>query len=1139
MNAVLYPTTGGPEVITFGTAPKPAPNANQVLVKNMFVGVNFIDTYHRSGLYKVPLPYIPGREASGIVEAVGEGVQKFKVGDRVAYMAANCCAEYAVAPEDFTIKLPEALSFEQGAALLLQGATVMSLTKMAYEVKKGDYVLIHAAAGGTGLLLTQVCKHVGAYVIGTTSTPEKAKVAKEAGCDEVILYTSQDIVTEVKRITNNQGVHVVYDGVGKTTFDASLASLRRLGTMASFGNASGKVQDVDIMKLVPRAVRLMRPSLFELMKDQKDFDFLVTPLLEMVAKNQLKLHIHKVYNLKDTASAQKDLEGRTTLGRDLHMEGVAVMSCHEVLDITKVNLRDVDFDQSATASTQVHRGTATYASQPAFLGPRIPKKKSRRPSVLGLHWTMKDTDLPRGPGTSQGVFSDIMDDAYEPTITPHRLRGAGRGRNSDVKASIDLGQRPLPNATANDLRSWLAKGGERIRALRFPRFPSMSVRHGKDGVGRTPLAMESNGQEAGMRRSASIDTVRVNAVPALSYSLTSYEKNTRFVEGDEEQQEEPMGRRGRRLSKICGCGKENVCRSLVESLKETIGSSKEAKESVELSLHLSKLTAEDWEILSTSLQGHIKTLAQYRWSAEEDKRHADAMISMAFRAFPEVPWVTLPENGGDVGAGEEFRRELDVSSVKGQHGKAFWVDALSNHPPKNLNLSNGKMSSNGIQTRNGGTSASVGGDGPPPLPGFTRLKVKPIKPKEPEDDEILNVMDDDDGQEGFRGKSGKGYLWEEEYKRSWDVLQEDEDGSLQGVVNSIVLQKRRRLQARDTRPVQRGIIRHVCMVLDLSRAMADTASADHLRPSKLECTLSAAETFVAEFFDVNPLGSLGIVAMRDGIVERITDMSGNPSEHIAALQKKVNREVSGEPSLQNALEMSKGILLHVPSHGTREILILYGSLTTCDPGDIFTTIEQLKKDNIRVSIIGLTAEMKICKTICKETNGSYTVVLSETHLKETISQNVPPPPMESKKAVTMMIEMGFPLVTHFDFPTLCVCPKTTRCTGCKSIFPPLPTTSFSRRMSTTEPASTRSTAPTAQGKDTTKLPAPLTNEIPTGRFECERCGNHFCIECDLFAHEILHNCVGCASHSATAMPLMPSSAQKGGSGEDPMAVDEG
>ncbi|KAI8834678.1 chaperonin 10-like protein [Chytridium lagenaria] len=308
MNAVLYPTSGGPEVITFGTAPKPTPSPGYILVKNAFVGVNFIDTYHRSGLYKVAHPFIPGREASGTVEAVGEGVTKFKVGDRVAYMAAGSCAEYNVAPAAFTIHLPENLSMEKGAALLLQGATVMSLTKMAYEVKKGDYVLVHAAAGGTGLLLSQVAKHLGAFVIGTTSTPEKAKVPRKLhdtnspqGCDEVILYTSQDVATEVKRITNGEGVHVVYDGEART--------------LASFGNASGKVPDVDIMKLVPRAVKLMRPSLFELMKDEKDFEFLITPLLDLVKASKLNLHIHKIYDLKDTASAQRDLEGRGTLGK--------------------------------------------------------------------------------------------------------------------------------------------------------------------------------------------------------------------------------------------------------------------------------------------------------------------------------------------------------------------------------------------------------------------------------------------------------------------------------------------------------------------------------------------------------------------------------------------------------------------------------------------------------------------------------------------------------------------------------------------------------------------------------------------------------------------------------------------------------
>ncbi|KAJ3327315.1 NADPH:quinone reductase [Blyttiomyces sp. JEL0837] len=294
MRAVIIPKTGDIDVLQVSTVEKPIVSKGKLLVRNKFAGINFIDTYHRSGLYKVALPYIPGTEASGIVEAVGEDVTQFKVGDRVAYIAPNCQADYALAPER---------------------ATAMSLAKLVYEVKRGDRVLIHAAAGGTGRLLVQLCKHLGAFVIGTTSNAEKAVTAKAAGADEVILYTEKDIVTEVMRITNGKGVHVVYDGVGKSTFDASLACLCRLGSMVSFGNASGKVVDIDIMKLVPRCVKVMRPQLFEFIKTKEEFDALVDPFMNLLKTGEANLLIHKIYDLSEIRQAQEDLTGRKTEGK--------------------------------------------------------------------------------------------------------------------------------------------------------------------------------------------------------------------------------------------------------------------------------------------------------------------------------------------------------------------------------------------------------------------------------------------------------------------------------------------------------------------------------------------------------------------------------------------------------------------------------------------------------------------------------------------------------------------------------------------------------------------------------------------------------------------------------------------------------
>ncbi|KAJ3101981.1 hypothetical protein HK100_004445 [Physocladia obscura] len=316
MRAALFRATGPSSVLEYITnASKPIPAPGQLLVRNHFIGINFIDTYHRTGLYKVPLPFIPGREASGIVEALGDGVSGFNIGDRVAYMAGNTCAEYALASIDQIIKVPENIPLDIAAALLLQGCTAMSLVRLAYEVKPGDFVLIHAAAGGTGQLLVQVCKAYGAIVIGTTSSEAKAITAKNAGADHVLLYTKDDVKAEVFKITEGHGVHVVYDGIGKSTFDLSLSCLRRLGTLASFGNASGKVDDIDIMKLVPNAVRLMRPSLFAFIKNRAEFEFLADPLMKLYEEKKVAVHIHKVYDLQEIKRAHDDLEGGKTQGK--------------------------------------------------------------------------------------------------------------------------------------------------------------------------------------------------------------------------------------------------------------------------------------------------------------------------------------------------------------------------------------------------------------------------------------------------------------------------------------------------------------------------------------------------------------------------------------------------------------------------------------------------------------------------------------------------------------------------------------------------------------------------------------------------------------------------------------------------------
>ncbi|KAJ3036959.1 NADPH:quinone reductase [Rhizophlyctis rosea] len=313
--AVQINKQGGVDVLEVVDLPVPKVSPGKILIKNHFIGTNFIDTYQRSGLYKVPLPYILGREASGVIEAVGEGVTDFAVGDRVGYLHGSTYATYTDADIAQVVKLPDTVSFEAGASLFLQGLTALSLIRVAYEIKKDDYVLIHAAAGGTGALLVQLAKHYGAHVIGTTSTEEKAATAQSHGADDVILYTKQDVVEEVKRITGGKGVHAVFDGIGKATFDVSLDSLRKLGYFLSFGNASGKIDDVDVFKLVPRAIRLSRPSLFELITGREEFEKYANELLDLYTSKKIDFQIHKIYPLENAGDAHVDIESGKTQGK--------------------------------------------------------------------------------------------------------------------------------------------------------------------------------------------------------------------------------------------------------------------------------------------------------------------------------------------------------------------------------------------------------------------------------------------------------------------------------------------------------------------------------------------------------------------------------------------------------------------------------------------------------------------------------------------------------------------------------------------------------------------------------------------------------------------------------------------------------
>lgn len=320
MKAIRAHAYGGPEALRFEEIPDPVPAAGQALVAIEAIGINFIDVYHRTGLYKVPsLPFTLGQEAAGTVEAVGPGVSGLAPGDRVAYTGiAGAYAEKAIVPADRLVRLPEGLSARDGAAAMLQGLTAHYLATSTYPLKPGDACVIHAAAGGVGLLLCQIAKMRGARVFATTSTEDKARLAREAGADEVILYTEQDFTAEVRRLTGGQGVQVVYDGVGRTTFDKSLDSLARRGMMVLFGQASGPVPPFDPSILNAKgSLFFTRPSLFHYMADREELTARAVDVLGWIRVGQLKLRIGLELPLRDAAEAHRALEGRETTGKVL------------------------------------------------------------------------------------------------------------------------------------------------------------------------------------------------------------------------------------------------------------------------------------------------------------------------------------------------------------------------------------------------------------------------------------------------------------------------------------------------------------------------------------------------------------------------------------------------------------------------------------------------------------------------------------------------------------------------------------------------------------------------------------------------------------------------------------------------------
>ena len=317
MKAIQVQKTGGPEVLTLVDLPVPKPKANEALVKISAIGVNFIDVYFREGRYPAPLPFIDGQEAAGTVAEAGSEVKSLKPGDRVAYTnVIGSYAEYAAVPADRLVKVPDKLKDQEAAAAMLQGMTAHYLVYSTYPLKKGETALIHAAAGGVGLLLVQMAKNIGARVIGTAGSEQKVQLARHAGADEVINYNQQDFEAETRRLTDGKGVHVVYDGVGKSTFDKDLNIMRPRGYVVLFGGASGPVPAFDPIKLSQKgSLFLTRPTLLHYTAAREEFEWRATDVFKMIIEGRLKLRIEHIYKLEEAQQAHRDLEARKTTGK--------------------------------------------------------------------------------------------------------------------------------------------------------------------------------------------------------------------------------------------------------------------------------------------------------------------------------------------------------------------------------------------------------------------------------------------------------------------------------------------------------------------------------------------------------------------------------------------------------------------------------------------------------------------------------------------------------------------------------------------------------------------------------------------------------------------------------------------------------
>ncbi|MBL8553008.1 MAG: quinone oxidoreductase [Phenylobacterium sp.] len=319
MRAVQFTRTGGPEVLEVVDVPLPEPRPGQARVRHEATGINFIDTYHRTGLYPVKLPCIPGGEAAGVVDAVGEGVTAVKIGDRVAYSGGfGAYAEANCVQDDRLVKLPEGIDARTAAAILLKGMTTEAFVCRTYPVRAGETVLVHAAVGGVGQIMTQWLKAIGAEVIATVGSDEKAARARALGADHVILYREQDVAAEVKRITGGKGVPVAYDSVGKDTFEGTLGSLARRGLFVSFGNASGPVAPFAPGRLAAGgSLYLTRPTLFDYVVTAEELAASAAAVFEMVLSGKIRIEIGQTFPLADARKAHEALEGRATVGASL------------------------------------------------------------------------------------------------------------------------------------------------------------------------------------------------------------------------------------------------------------------------------------------------------------------------------------------------------------------------------------------------------------------------------------------------------------------------------------------------------------------------------------------------------------------------------------------------------------------------------------------------------------------------------------------------------------------------------------------------------------------------------------------------------------------------------------------------------